>query len=155
MRQAMMANDTMANQNPLYKKMCSRFLCSGNVTVGEIMLRNADRTSTVTPIQETPCVQSAVVVAPKAKKISVKCEMPEFLKRRSVVMFCTIFACVALLLAFIIPFAVNTPFTADTVNAQPLGETVPHFTQTHFQEESAPTSSFDNVMDALNSFSAS
>ena len=152
MRQAMTANDTMANQNPLYKKMCSRFLCSGNVTVGEIMLRNADRASTVTPIQENPCVQSAV--APKAKKAAVRCEMPEFLKRRSVVMFCTIFACVVLLLAFIIPFAVNTPFTADTVNAQPLGETVPHFSQTHVQEEPAPTSSFDNVMDALNSFSA-
>ena len=68
MRQAMMANDTMANQNPLYKKMCNRFLCSGNVTVGEIMLRNADRASSVSPIQEDSCVQSAVAVAPKAKE---------------------------------------------------------------------------------------
>ncbi len=148
--------DTELNSNPLLRKMRDRFTCSGNMTIGEIMLHRAERddrnTSTpatfMAPTFKTESASAAVAVIEEPVRAI---ESPMRSSRRALLLSCTAIAlCTVVLLAFIIPVFsnFNTNATAEVPEAEvvntSIGEPVPAV-----EEEIPVSSNFDNVLDSF------
>ncbi len=150
MNRELIFTDNELNNNPLLRKMRERFTCSGNMTIGEIMLHRAerDRQNAATPATcmatSGASTQRAAAVEDPVRVI----ESPMRSARRSLILSCTAIAlCVVVLLAFIIPIISN--FGVDASTTTPDAEVVSATVETEtapVEEEQVTTSSFDRVM---------
>lgn len=70
MSQACYFTPAESKNNPLYQKMRERFSCGGSMTIGELMLRRADRAAA----KEAPSATITAPVAKKAKKANTHIE---------------------------------------------------------------------------------
>ncbi len=162
MNRDMIITDTEFNNNPLLRKMRDRFTCSGNMTIGEIMLHRAERetmnastpTAFATPVAKREAAPAPVAVIEEPVKTI---ESPMKSSRRSLILSCVAIAlCTVVLLAFIIPVFSN--FGADATTDIPAenGDFVHTSTGTTEpvpEDTDKPVSNFDNVMTSVsNSF---
>ncbi len=158
MNSELIFTDTELNNNPLLRKMRDRFICSGNMTIGEIMLHRAERdnrntSSPATYMAPTAKVESAPAPVAAAESPVKVIESPLRASRRALVLTCmTIFVCTVLLLAIIIPVFGNTDANAAIPDATENTEIV----NTAVSEVPAPTveeptysSSYRNVMNTF------
>ncbi len=161
MTRDMIFSETELNNNPLLRKMRDRFTCSGNMTIGEIMLHRAERdshhTSTTDAYMTVPA--EAEVSAHHDEPVRTL-ESPMRSGRRALILSCTAIAvCAVVLLVFIIPVFTNfnanaagsneTAPNAEIVNVAPEMPVTEVEKPVETQVETNTSSSFQNVMDAF------
>ena len=141
MSQACYFTPAESKNNPLYLKMRERFSCGGNMTIGELMLRRADRASR----QETPV--APVAAAPVARKEKVA--RPHIEKRHATAISCVFLAFIAVTLIVLL----LSSYTGLSITASPAdtdsvvsgeGNVVSDAEQVVNE-----SSSFDNVLGAM------
>ncbi len=157
-----MITDTELNNNPLLRKMRERFTCSGNMTIGEIMLHRAERENR--NVSTTAFVAQNVKrdVSPAATAVIEEpiktIESPMRSGRRSLILSCVaVGICAMVLLAFIIPvfgnFGVNAAMDAPQDNGEfvntSMGEDVPASAPEAVPVEETPVSNFNNIMNSV------
>ncbi len=154
-------NETELNNNPLLRKMRDRFTCSGNMTIGEIMLHRAERDSKNASTPATfmaPSVKTETTTTPAAAiAVPIKTiESPMRSSRRALILTCVaIMLCSVVLLAFIIPVFNNLnaeATTNDPAESMEIVNTAVNDTPLEIEaEESIISPSFENVMNSFSS----
>lgn len=141
MSQACYFTPAESKNNPLYQKMRERFSCGGDMTIGELMLRRADRASA----KETPV--APVATAPVARKAKVV--RPQLERRHATAISCVFLAFVAVTLIVLLLSSYTglsiTASPADTNSVVSVEGTVVSGAEQAVSE----TSSFDNVLGAM------
>lgn len=140
MSQACYFTPAESKNNPLYLKMRERFSCGGNMTIGELMLRRADRAAN----KETPA--APVEAAPVARKEKVA--RPRMERRHATAISCVFLAFIAVTLIVLL----LSSYTGLSITASPADADSVVSGESNVVSDAVPvneSSSFDNVLGAM------